>query len=64
VADEVAVTYRVEGNRLRATAIKRNYEVALHRSRDGLAEQIVLALRQAESGTPVGEICRTLGVSE
>jgi hypothetical protein len=24
VADEVAVTYRVEGNRLRATAIKRN----------------------------------------
>jgi putative transposase len=27
-------------------------------------EQIVLALRQAEAGTPVGEICRTLGVSE
>lgn len=27
-------------------------------------EQIALALRQAEAGTPVGEICRELGVSE
>jgi putative transposase len=27
-------------------------------------EQIALALRQAEAGTPVGEICRKLGVSE
>ncbi len=27
-------------------------------------EQITLALRQAEAGTPVPEICRKLGVSE
>ena len=27
-------------------------------------EQIAFALRQAESGTPVGEICRRLGMSE
>ncbi len=27
-------------------------------------EQIVMALRQAESGTRVTEICRKLGVSE
>jgi putative transposase len=27
-------------------------------------EQIALALRQAEAGTPVGEICRKVGVSE
>jgi putative transposase len=27
-------------------------------------EQIATALRQAESGIPVGEICRRLGVSE
>ena len=27
-------------------------------------EQIGLALLQAEAGTPVGEICRELGVSE
>ena len=27
-------------------------------------ERIALALRQAEAGTPVGEICRKLGVSE
>jgi putative transposase len=27
-------------------------------------EQITMALRQAEAGTPVGEICRKLGVSE
>ena len=27
-------------------------------------EQIAMALRQAEAGTPVGEICRKLGVSE
>jgi putative transposase len=27
-------------------------------------EQIALALRQAEAGTPAGEICRKLGVSE
>ena len=27
-------------------------------------EQIAVALRQAEAGTPVGEICRKLGVSE
>lgn len=27
-------------------------------------EQIALALRQAESGTPVVEICRKLGVTE
>ena len=27
-------------------------------------EQIVVALRQAEAGTPVAEICRKLGVTE
>jgi len=27
-------------------------------------EQIAYALRQAESGTPVGDVCRQLGVSE
>lgn len=27
-------------------------------------EQIALALRQAEAGTPVADICRKLGVSE
>jgi putative transposase len=27
-------------------------------------QQIVAALRQAESGTPVVEVCRTLGISE
>jgi putative transposase len=27
-------------------------------------EQIAFALRQAESGTPVGEVCRKLGMSE
>jgi putative transposase len=27
-------------------------------------EQIAMALRQAEAGTPVGDICRKLGVSE
>jgi putative transposase len=27
-------------------------------------EQIAFVLRQAESGTPVGEVCRKLGVSE
>ena len=27
-------------------------------------EQIPMALRQAEAGTPIGEICRKLGVSE
>jgi len=27
-------------------------------------EQIAMALRQAEAETPVGEICRKLGVSE
>jgi len=27
-------------------------------------EQITYALRQAESGTPVAEVCRQLGVSE
>ena len=27
-------------------------------------EQIAMALRQAEAGTPVGEICRKLGVTE
>jgi len=27
-------------------------------------EQIALALREAESGTPVTEVCRRLGVSE
>ena len=27
-------------------------------------EQIAMALRQGEAGTPVGEICRKLGVSE
>ena len=29
-----------------------------------VAEQIAFALRQADSGTPVGEVCRKLGVSE
>jgi putative transposase len=27
-------------------------------------EQVVYALRQAEAGTPVGDICRQLGVAE
>jgi putative transposase len=27
-------------------------------------EQIAMALRQAEAGTPVGEICRKLGITE
>jgi putative transposase len=27
-------------------------------------EQIALALRQGEAGTPVGEICRKLGITE
>ena len=27
-------------------------------------EQVAMALRQAEAGTPVGEICRKLGLSE
>ena len=27
-------------------------------------EQIVYAIRQAESGTPVGDVCRQLGVSD
>ena len=27
-------------------------------------EQMVMALRQAESGTPVEEVCRKLGISE
>jgi putative transposase len=27
-------------------------------------EQIVIALRQAEAGTPVGELCRKLGITE
>jgi hypothetical protein len=27
-------------------------------------EQIAYALRQAESGTPAGDVCRQLGVSE
>lgn len=27
-------------------------------------EQIAMALRQADAGTPVGEICRKLGVAE
>jgi putative transposase len=28
------------------------------------AEQITMALRQAEAGTPVEEVCRKLGVSQ
>jgi putative transposase len=27
-------------------------------------EQMAMALRQAEAGTPVGEICRKLGITE
>jgi len=27
-------------------------------------EQIAYAVRQAEAGTPVGDVCRQLGVSE
>lgn len=27
-------------------------------------EQIVYAIRQAEAGTPVGDLCRPLGVSD
>jgi putative transposase len=27
-------------------------------------EQVVYALRQAEAGTPVGDLCRQLGVSD
>ena len=29
-----------------------------------VGEQIAYALRQAESGTPVGDVCRQIGVSE
>ena len=29
-----------------------------------LDEQIAVALRQAETGTPIGEICRKMGVAE
>ena len=29
-----------------------------------IEQQIAVALRQAEQGTPAGEICRKLGVSE
>jgi len=28
------------------------------------AEQIAFALRQAESGTPVPEVCRKIGIAE
>ncbi len=28
------------------------------------AEQITFAMRQAESGTPVSEVCRKMGISE
>ena len=28
------------------------------------AEQVAFALRQAESGTPVSEVCRKMGISE
>ena len=28
------------------------------------AEQVAFALRQAEEGTPVGEICRKMGIAE
>jgi putative transposase len=27
-------------------------------------ERVAFALRQAESGTPVGDVCRQLGISE
>ena len=27
-------------------------------------EQTVYALRQAESGTPIGDVCRQLGIAE
>jgi len=27
-------------------------------------EQIVYAIRQAESGTPIGDVCRQLGIAE
>jgi putative transposase len=27
-------------------------------------EQMIVALRQAEGGTPVGEVCRKLGITE
>ena len=27
-------------------------------------EQIAFALRQAESGTPIGEVCRKMGIAE
>ena len=30
----------------------------------GQAEQIAFALRQAEMGTPVSEVCREMGISE
>ncbi|MBL8043785.1 MAG: transposase, partial [Nitrospira sp.] len=34
------------------------------RRRGHTEEQILAALRQAESGTTVAEICRTVGISE
>ena len=37
----------------------------MRNAQKGFSEaQIAFALRQAESGTPVGEICRRLGMSE
>ena len=35
----------------------------MKRSRNG-EEKILYALKQAESGTPVGDVCRQMGVSE
>lgn len=55
--------------RRRASLTSRPGYFAFHREYDFSLmpwrrhEQIAMALRQAEAGTPVGEICRKLGVS-
>jgi putative transposase len=46
-----------------ASAVLDERRGAMKRSRFS-EEQIVYAIRQAESGTPVGDLCRQLGVSE
>jgi transposase-like protein len=46
-----------------ASAVPDERSGSMKRSRFS-EEQIVYAIRQAESGTPVGDLCRQLGVSD